>query len=98
MPRRIFSSENEFFFILPPNKLRPFLRSDRFLQNDIYDDDEEDNIVPAQVITPEITRTTTRYLPRIGIYYSMLLTMKMIKLMDFHKLLRLKCYFFLVQS
>jgi len=45
-----------------------------------------------------MTRTTTRYLPRIGIYYSMLLTMKMIKLMDFNKFLRLKRIFFLVQS
>ena len=35
-----------------------------------------------------------RCLPRIGIYYSMLLTMKMIKLMDFKKFLRLKCIFF----
>jgi len=40
-----------------------------------------------------MTRTTTRYLPRIGIYYSTLLTMKMTKLIDFNKFLRLKCIF-----
>jgi len=41
-----------------------------------------------------MTRTTTMYLPRIGFYHSMLLTMKMIKLIDFNKFLRLKCIFF----
>jgi len=40
--RVIFSSENEVFFVLPLNKPRPFL-----------DEDEEDNIVLAQLITPE---------------------------------------------
>ena len=48
--------KKSFFFVLPSSKARPFLRSDNFLQNDDIlwlDDDEEDNIVLAQLIKLE---------------------------------------------
>ena len=61
------------------------------------DDDEEDSIVLAQLLTPENDPYDDKVFAEDW-NLLFLLTMKMIKLMDFNKFLRLKCVCFLVQS